>query len=125
MSSRQEVILICDVCDDGEGSEFATDVETRRIGVEGVEVEAEICARHWEDLLSGFAVFATKGRPVPARTRLRGVKAYPGTTWRFTSHALIRCGERDLDPVEIVSVLDDPTMTRPGKASDQEIRERN
>ena len=63
--------------------------------------------------------------PGPGADQDPGGQGRPGTTWRFTSHALIRCGERNLDPLEIVRVLDDPTLTRPGKASDQEIRERN
>jgi hypothetical protein len=121
MASRQEVVLVCDVC----GIEGDPDVETRRIGVEGIEVEAEICGKDWAELLAVFAVFARAGRQVPARTKLRNVKAMPGTAWRFTSHALIRCGERNLDPAEIVSVIEDPSVTRPGRASDQEIRERN
>src|SRR5262245_39463354 len=102
MSSRHEVVLICDLCE--AESSTANVVATHRIGVDGVEVEAESCEACWARTLETIAVLGTRGRPIPAKTqRLRGVsKPWPGTTWRFTSHALIRCGERNLDPVEIV-----------------------
>lgn len=123
MTTRQLVVLVCDVCE--RDADQVDGVETIRVEIDGVAVEAELCAEDRGRLLESFAVFAAKGRPVPRRTKLRNVKPWPGTTWRFTSHALIRCGERNLDPLEITSVLDDPALTRPGKASDQEIRERN
>jgi hypothetical protein len=123
MASRQTVIFVCDLC--GKDSAESPNVETHRIGLDGVEVEAEACESCWEGVVAAVAVLGRAGRQVPARTRIRNVKPWPGSTWRFTSHALIRCGERHLDPLEIVRVLDDPSITRPGKASDQEIRERN
>jgi hypothetical protein len=123
MATRQEVIFVCDVCELDQGA--TSGIETRRIVLDGVGVEAEVCDGCYEGIAAALSPFVRKGRPIPSRTRLRSLKSVPGSSWRFTSHALIRCGERDLDPSEIVRVIEDPTVTRPGKASDQEIRERN
>lgn len=122
MSSRQVVTLLCDLC--GHSEHETAGVQTRRIAVEGRASEAEVCDGCWSTILAGFAFFATKGRAVPSRTRVKSAKAWPGSSWRFTAHALIRCGERDLDPLEVVKAIEDPSITRPGRASDQEIRER-
>lgn len=123
MATVQKVILVCDQC--GQDENQVDGIETIRVEIDGHAVEGELCSGDRGRLLEAFAAFATSGRPVPRTTKLRQVKPWPGSTWRFTSHALIRCGERNLDPLEIVAVLDDPAVTRPGKASDQEIRERN
>lgn len=123
MVQRRTVVLVCDLC--GRESDGNQEVETRQVMVGRVGAEAEVCAPCWSDLLAAFAPMATAGRPLPLRTpRLRSVKGYPGTSWRFSSHALIRCGERNVDPTEVVRVIEDPTLVRPGRASDQEIRER-
>jgi hypothetical protein len=123
MASKRTVVLVCDLCE-----QDATDslpVQTRQVIVDGQGVEAEVCDPCWSTFLGDFASFAVKGRPLPPRTpRLKSAKAIPGSTWRFTSHALIRCGERNMDPAEIVQAIENPTLTRPGRASDQEIRER-
>jgi hypothetical protein len=119
--TRREILIpVCDVCGvEGDG------VETRRMGVDGVWVEAEVCAADWAEILKGIAAMARVGRELPRRTRIKGTaKPWPGTAWRFTDHALMRLAERHLDPVEIVKVIDDPTTIRPGNASDLEIRER-
>lgn len=123
MAEKRTIVLVCDLCEREAGD--AVGVETRTIVVDGVGAEAEACDGCWEQLMVSFSVFATRGRRLPPRTpKLRGAKSIPGSPWRFTSHALIRCGERNLDPVEIVEAIDDPTIVRPGRASDQEIRER-
>jgi len=114
---------VCDVC--GKDESEVAGVATRTVSVDGVGVEGEVCDQDFETLARALSPFVTRGRPIPQKTRLRSLKSVPGTSWRFTSHALIRCGERDLDPLQIVQVIDDPTLIRPGKASDQEIRERN
>lgn len=123
MAERRTVVLVCDLCDQEASDDL--EVETRQVIVNAVGAEAEVCEGCWGQLMAAFSVFATKGRALPLRTpKLKSAKAVPGTSWRFSSHALIRCGERNLDPLEVVAAIDDPTVTRPGRASDQEIRER-
>lgn len=119
MTSRKVIELICDVCGRGEGA----DVETRRVGVDGVTVEAEVCATDWAGLMESFVVFARHGRKVPTKTKVTGAVPFPGTSWKFSAHALKRLGERKIDPTEIVRVIDNPGLTRPGNATDLEIRE--
>jgi hypothetical protein len=115
--------LECDVCG-RDDSDPDVGVETHRVTFDGVTIEGELCKRDLDGLLGSFAVFATHGRKVPTKTRVVGAKAFPGTEWRFSSHALKRLGERKIDPVEIIAVIDNPTITRPGNATDLEIRER-
>ncbi len=123
MAERRTVVLVCDLCESEQND--SVDVQTRTVIVDGQGAQAEVCDPCWETFLASVAFFATRGRALPPRTpRLRGVKSFPGSTWRFSAHALIRCGERNMDPGEIVAAIDDPTIVRPGRASDQEIRER-
>lgn len=121
MTQRQVIVLICDLC--GHDQDETEGIETRRITVELDTAEAEVCTSCWSTSLAHFAYFATKGRPVPRTTRKSG-KPFPGTTWRFTAHALIRLGERKIDPLEVVPVLDDPTTVLPGRTADSLIHER-
>jgi hypothetical protein len=121
MTQRQVITLVCDLC--GHDEHETDGVETRRITVELDTAEAEVCSSCWTTTLAHFAFFATHGRTVP-RTVRKPAKPWPGTTWRFTAHALVRIGERKLDPLEILPVLDDPTTVRPGRTSDSVIHER-
>lgn len=123
MVEKRTVVLVCDLC--GSDADGIREVQTRRINVDGIGAEAEVCAPCWSGLLAAFAPMATAGRALPLRTPgVRTAKHFPGSTWRFSSHALIRCGERNMDPAEIVAAIEDPTLVRPGRSSDQEIRER-
>ena len=123
MAERKTVVLVCDLCQEEASDDL--EVQTRQVIVDGVGAEAEVCSPCWSTFLGALGSFSAHGRTLPARTPgLRSAKSFPGTTWRFTAHALIRCGERNLDPVEVVQAIEDPTLTRPGRASDQEIRER-
>jgi hypothetical protein len=123
MAARETIIYVCDLC--GKESPDTSEVETRQIIVGGRGAEAEVCVPCWTGVVGAFAEFAKSARLLPLRTPgIRAAKSIPGSAWRFTSHALIRCGERNLDPLEIVAAIDDPTIVRPGRASDQEIRER-
>lgn len=123
MATKETIVFVCDGC--GTESADSMEVQTRQIIVDGRGAEAEVCVPCWTGILGAFALFVKSGRLLPLRTPgLRAAKSIPGTAWRFTSHALIRCGERNLDPVEIVEAIEDPTIIRPGRASDQEIRER-
>lgn len=119
MTARKITVLVCDDC----GSDELGAVETHQVTVDGRAIEAEICQRCWQKLCAAFAAFATHGRALPLRTPARA-KPFPGTTWKFSSHALVRLGERHIDPMEILPVVEDPTITRPGRASDLEIREK-
>jgi hypothetical protein len=121
---REIPYLVCDVCDRSELDDPTLGIETHRITFDGVTIEADVCKTDTDGLLATFAVFAKHGRQVPTKTKIVGAKPFPGTSWRFSSHALIRLGERKIDPTEILPVLDDPTLTRPGNASDLQIRER-
>lgn len=123
MSRREVVSLVCDMC--GKDAAEVVGVETRRVQIDGIAVEAEICDGDYQPILEAFAVFARAGRELPRKTPTRGAKAYPGTHWKFSDHALMRLAERHLDPLQIVKVCDSPEITRPGNASDLEIRERN
>jgi len=123
MAAKETIVWVCDVC--GAESPDSMEIQTRQIIVDGRGAEAEACETCWAGILGAFALFAKSARLLPLRTpKLRGAKSIPGSAWRFTSHALIRCGERGLDPVEIVAAIEAPTIVRPGRASDQEIRER-
>ena len=123
MAEKRTVVLVCDVCEKDENQ--VTGIETRRLSINGIVAEAEICDTDWQPIVAAFAVFARAGRQLPQRTRVPKAKAMPGTNWRFADHALVRLGERHIDPIEILKVVDDPSITRPGNASDLEVRERN
>lgn len=118
--------LICDVCGRSEldNDPAELQIETHRITFDGTTIEGDVCKVDTDGLLASFAVFATHGRKVPTKTKVVGAKPFPGTSWRFSAHALIRLGERKIDPMEILPVIDKPTVTRPGNASDLQIRER-
>lgn len=121
MSKREVIDLVCDVCGKDQNQ---TVVATRRVVVDGTAVEAEVCDSDWAEVLAAFAVFAKAGRPLKTKTRTPGAKEYPGTEWRFSSHALIRLGERKIDPLKAVACAERPDLTRPGNAADLEIRQK-
>jgi hypothetical protein len=122
---RREVpYLVCDVCSVDELGDPAAGIKTHRIAFDGVAMEAEVCKRCTDDLLVGFARFATVGRRVPIRTRIADAVPFPGTAWQFSAHALTRLGERHIDPLLAIAAADDPQVTRPGRASDLEVRQR-
>lgn len=121
---RQIPYLVCDVCGVDELADPAAGISTHRIGFDGVTLEAEVCKRDTDDLLVAFARFASHARKVPNRTRIADAVAYPGTAWKFSSHALERLGSRKMDPLLVLAAADDPQVTRPGRASDLEVRQR-
>lgn len=123
MSTREVRYLVCDVCDRDE-RDLDVKVKTHRIAVDAVVLEGELCEDDLTKILVAFDGFSAHARRVPERTRVVGAKPFPGTEWRFSSHALKRLGERRIDPTEIIAVIDNPSVTRPGNASDLEIRER-
>lgn len=122
MASRKVVELVCDVCNRSD-AEGGVEVLTRVVAIDGTQVEAEICGEDWAGLMEAFAVFAIHGRKVPVKTRVVGAKQIPGSDWRWSAHALIRLGQRKIDPMEVVKMLAAPQVTRPGNASDLTICE--
>lgn len=123
MSQREITELVCDACGRSDQGPHAVTVLTRQVAVDGVAVEAELCDDDWAGLMASFAVFATHGRRVPTKTRVVGAKQLPGSEWRWSAHALVRLGERKIDPMQIVKMLEAPEVTRPGNATDLTICE--
>lgn len=114
------VTLVCDLC------ESENLVETHRVSVDTTAREAEVCESCWVGIIAALALFHQVGHEPPKKeTRTGKVLAWPDTPWRFSSHALIRMGERNVKPEEILRVIERPEIKRPGKASDQEIWQRN
>lgn len=119
MAERREVVLVCDYC---EGTDL---VDTHRLTLDGHTAEAEACEGCWSGVVATFAAFVTKGRPVPTKSRVPSKVEWPDTEWHFTHHALQRMGERKLSPHDVLTALARPEVTRPGRASDQELRVRH
>lgn len=114
MSTKKTVVLICDLC----GGEHL--VETHRLSIDRHAVELEACDDCWTRVVVKLGPVAAASRPASAtiaeksRRAARKAVAMPGTSWRFTSHALIRMGERHLTPTEVVQAADNPEVERPG-----------
>lgn len=120
------VELVCGFC--GKGQDGGAIVETHELAVDQTAYEEEVCDPCWDKLLIHFAPFATTGRKVKRKARKapktsRDAVAFPGTPWRFSSHAMTRLGQRKIDPVELLKMIESPTVTRPGNSDDVEIRE--
>jgi len=117
MAQRKEIILVCDLCGvEGFG------VETHRVAVDAIARVAEACEKCWAGILAGVALFSKAGRePEVKATRAGKALDWPDTPWKFSSHALLRMGERHVTPTAVLRVIADPELKRPGKASDQEI----
>lgn len=122
MARREIVTLACDICEKG-ASDGAT-VVTRRVGLNGTEYEFDACERcYGSGILAAFAAITSFARKVTtkpkaaARVPKGGGEAvpFPGTNWIFTFHALLRMGERKLDPLVVCHAADKPDSTRPGE----------
>lgn len=112
MTTRKVVVLVCDLC----GGELL--VETHRLSIDAHAVELEACDRCWTGVVTKLGPVAAASRPAiveKSRRVSRKAVAMPGTSWRFTSHALVRMGERHLDPTEVAQVADNPEIERPGR----------
>lgn len=118
MASKRIVTLVCDVC--------GTDdmVETHTISVDLTTVEGEACLTCWQSILEKFAVFAKAGRqPKPIKVSKRSeIVDFPGESWRFTAHSLVRMGERRLNPHAVAMAADQPEITHAGRDADSEVR---
>lgn len=133
MTSRAVVLLVCDRC----GTSNAEDeVETHQIaGLEG-----EACKRCWKDIYTeSLEAWLDATRTLverePAKRRYQrrqslssvelanqvngqDVTQWPDTPWRFTSHALLRMGERHIMMEDLLPILKSPAATRPGDKQD-------
>lgn len=120
MATKEIVVMVCDLCG---GDDLVT---THTMVVDGEAIVFETCDKCWaEQVLPPFAALAKAGRkPEPAtKVSKRGnVKTMPGTEWKFTSHALLRMGERHIDPTEAVEAADYPEVTRPAREPGLQLR---
>lgn len=120
MAQRRTVVLVCDLC----GSEGDM-VETHRIVIDGTARDAEACESCWSRTIALFATWATAGRaPSLKKSKLTELHSWPDTEWRFTSHAMQRMGERHVKPLDVLKVIAQPEIKRPGDAADEEIWQR-
>lgn len=130
MVSVEVVTNVCDECGQEDGGAGGK-VETRRLVVDAVAAsEAELCDTDWAKILEALSVFVRRGRPLPVKSvisrKATTAGAYPGMGgWKFADHALIRMGERHINPLEVLPVIERPEITRPGNAADLEIRQRS
>ena len=116
MSKREVVVLVCDLCESDDL------VDTHCVIVDGHAVELEACDPCWADIMEGFAGVARVGRKVKAkRVKKSEVVPFPGESWSFRHHALIRIGERQLNPVDVAKAADDPEVTHAGRAPGTEV----
>lgn len=119
MAQRRVVTLLCDLC----GGEDM--VETHRITVDGTSRDAEVCLSCWTPLIAAFAGFANGGRePEKKREKKSDLLQWPDTPWTFTKHALLRMGERGVTPAQVLRVIAEQEIRRPGKYEGEEIWQR-
>jgi hypothetical protein len=113
--------IIVDVCDLCGGDDM---VETHCMTIDGTSVEAEACVPCWQKVIENLAVFSRVGRrPQPKKvTARKEIVAFPGESWRFTSHALIRLGERHISPCEAALAAEEPEIAHPGRDGRSEVR---
>jgi hypothetical protein len=72
--------------------------------------------------MGAFAGFANGGRePVKKRIKEADLLQWPDTPWRFTSHAILRMGERKVRPADVLRVLSYQDVRRPGHLDGEEI----
>ena len=113
MATREVVELCCDLCGTVDL------VATHTIAVDGVLVEFETCDSDYARLMEAFAIVGAVGRKVKQTTRKRAKR--DERSWEFSSHSLIRMGERHVKPDEALAVLDDPDLRFPGNDPDCEV----
>lgn len=110
VATRTIVTFVCDLCESDDM------VETHTLNVDGKAVEADACLPCWQKVLENLAVFSVVGRPITrAKVRKADVVPFPGESWKFTSHALIRLGERHLNPTQAALAAEKPDVSRPGR----------
>lgn len=120
MATREIVTLECDLCG---GDDM---VQTHTLVVDGSAVECEACLTCWQAIMNYLVPFSKAGRkPTPTKIRKKDVVPFPGLAWAFSSHALIRLGERHLDPTHAVKAAEDPELSHPGLQPFTEVRIRD
>lgn len=119
---REVIVLVCDLCERGEPEVV---VETHRVVVDSIARDAEACVECWQGVVEAFVPFAAAGRQPAKVTKTTKAFDWPGSSWKFSSHAMQRMGERKVSPEEVLRVVGDPEIRLPGKASDQEVWTRN
>lgn len=117
MATMRVVVLECDIC---KGTDL---VGTHMISVDGKTVEAEACEPCWQKVVTCLIPFSKAGRvPQPKKVSAKkDIMPFPGQAWRFTAHALVRLGERHIDPVEAAKAADQPERTEV-RADSAEVR---
>lgn len=116
MGTRTEIVYLCDLC--GSDSQASTHTLT----VDNHATEFEACPHCWQELLTHVARIDKVGRTPKRKQAKARTYPFPGESWKFTSHALIRMGERHLSPADVTAVAEQPEICRPGREPDVEIR---
>lgn len=123
MARREIVVQVCDLCHKDQNQ--VDGIQTHTIKVDGKEVEAEACTSCWWKAIKGIEPFSKVGRK-PKKAALRQKKAvvvpWPGSAWEFSSHALVAMGKRNLNPVDVLWVAENPETAYPGDSEDTEVR---
>lgn len=121
MATREVVVYVCDRC----GSEDMVDTHT--LYVDGNGVEFDLCPDCWQGVVAQFADLHKMGRkPEVKKVTKRGSTfRWPGEEWQFSSHALLRMGERHIRPEDVIEAADNPTTSRPGREPELEVRARH
>lgn len=117
MGTKTIITYSCDKCGSEDG------VLSKRMTIDDHTVEVDSCMSCWQKTLAVFADWATHGRRL-SKTRVKGkLMASPvESSWKWTSHALQRAGERHVDPKAVLLTVESPTLTRPGETADSEVR---
>lgn len=124
MATVEIKVLVCDLCGKEDDRE-ATEVCTHTLTVDNHATEFETCGPCWQGILGSVSRVDKVGRTPKRRKTKAKVHPFPGESWRFSSHALVRMGERHLSPADVVVAAEEPEQRRPGKEADLEVRIRD
>lgn len=127
----QHVILVCDRC---QTERENADVAPHTIAIDGSAVGLDACRKCWDELRIGFTPLLGVSHPVkmpraPKATRVRRASSPEPTDdhhgWTFTTHALIRLGERKIDALTAIGIAENPQLTRTSdEVPDAHVHER-
>jgi hypothetical protein len=120
LSTKTEVVWICDFCSTEDPDAVVT---THTLVIDGEVVEAEACVKCWGRYRGALVTFVATGRKIKATRSAKKIATapkvdavpFPGLSWRFSSHALLRMGQRKLDPVQVALAAEKPQTIHPGK----------
>lgn len=130
MATVTRKVLVCDMCKasgaDPERVAAFGPVKTHQLTIDGTTVELEACQRCWrQDFVSPTAWVIRMARTVKRKKRVDDgptIVPFPGQPWYFTFHALIRMGERHLQPGEVVTAVERPETVYTGEEVGTEVR---